>query len=150
MFGASSGGVQAIMGRLWKKVPRWAAVCAVICMSTVPLDAREHGVTLRHGNAVNTFIPPVITAHFVDGEPLKIRENITAVHVPPPLRYTWIGKVVQWWKRNVAAVSAEPSLPDGTYFLHDSKTGASIGRFNEAYVIAAPMGAGSASTPGGH
>ncbi|MBR0560897.1 hypothetical protein KB213_12730, partial [Neokomagataea sp. TBRC 2177] len=56
----------------------------------------------------------------------------------PALHYTWLGKVVQWLKRNVAAASAEPSLPDGTLFLHDHGTGAAIGRFGEAYVIAGP------------
>ncbi|GBR44809.1 hypothetical protein [Neokomagataea thailandica] len=126
--------------------------CAVNCASINPVLARGHTIGLKRGNAINTFVEPMVTAHFIDGGKLNLHENVVGerVLVPPALHYTWLGKVVQWWKRNVAAASAEPSLPDGTLFLHDPVTGAAIGRFGEAYVIAGPMGSGSAGTPGGH
>nr|WP_294916387.1 hypothetical protein [uncultured Neokomagataea sp.] len=126
--------------------------CAATYMSIGPVLAHAHGSALKHSSAINTFVEPMVTAHFTDGTKLAMRESVTGAHVQaaPALHYTGVGKVVQWWKDSTIAATKEMSLPDGTPLLHDPVTGASLGQFGAAYEIAGPMESGSASTPGGH
>ncbi|QDH24081.1 hypothetical protein D5366_01040 [Neokomagataea tanensis] len=119
------------------------------CVSMHVVSARSTNVK-RQG--INLFVAPNIKADFLDHSGPSLHGDVLSHSTvrEPPMHYTVAGRVVQWWKKSVAALFGGHQLPGTEASLHDPVTGSSVGKFGAAYTIAGPMGGGSYRTPGGH